>query len=202
MPRYQYLMTAPVIPGITHEMTDRFDIVFGIHFNRYQGTVGLTEDLHFKIKTDMQQWFPQITDQQINLAFAEYARLNPDDGRFLRPISHSWKDFNDLETGIAQFVKPVAFSKKYSDPGTVYALDKNVITKVISYLEGNDNIPRETKEELDSSLILDIFSQDELYYYNAGFYNQYSQRMEGVKALKELALTDFDKKIVYLYVGE
>jgi len=197
MARYQYIMIAPKLTGLSLAEIDRLDIAFGHNFSRYDEDLVINPEIEQEIYRKMIGWGFPVTDKQLDKAFAQFQDNYQIYGEhWLRYMKRSWSKFDDLENWARQHTEYYRFVG--ADPGNLYPLDEDLIRQLIDYLQGEPLPIRQAKE--NDSLLDAIFSKDEIAAYTTGYLSPYNLRIEGIGALLDiLDNIDFDTTYVYLF---
>ena len=200
MSRYQYIMTAPKLTGLSLAEIDRLDIALGHHFSRYDEELFIRSEIEQEIYSKMIGWGFPVTGKQLDKAFARFKDSYEIYGEhWLRYMKRSWSKFDDLENWSRQHTECYRFVG--ADPGNLYPLDENLIKQLIDYLQGEPLPVQQTKET--DSLLDAIFSKDEIEAYTTDYLSPYNLRMGGADVLLDILNSiDFDTTYVYLYSAD
>ena len=200
MSRYQYIMTAPKLTGLSLAEIDRLDIAFGHYFSRYDEDLSLNTEKEQEIYSKMTGWGYPVTGQQVYEAFARFKdSYEIYNEHWLRYMKRNWSKFDDLEDWANRHAQRVHFPG--SDSGDLYPLDEDLIRQLIDYLQGESLPIRQTKET--DSLLDAIFSKDEIEAYTTDYLSPYNLRIGGADALLDILNSiDFNTTYVYLYSTE
>lgn len=201
MSRYQYIITAPKLDGLSVPEIDRLDLLLGWQFSRYADSLPMSTIKRNEILGAMKECGLPITEAQFDNAFSRFQEsYDIYDERWIRHVMETWKDFDDLENWVQRNTKATCFTGR--DPGCVYPLDEVLLSRLIDYLK-EEQLPVELVKEATDSLLDDIFSTDELSEYVNGHKTQYNLRMSGAHKLANILRdTDFSTTHIYIYTAD
>jgi hypothetical protein len=201
MSKYQYIITAPKLDGLSVPEIDRLDLLFGSKFSRYADSLTISTFIKDEILGAMEECGLPITEAQFDNAFSRFQEsYEIYDERWIRHVMETWKDFDDLENWVQRNTKGTCFTGR--DPGCVCPLDEVLLSRLIDYLK-EEQLPVELVEEATDSLLDDIFSTDELSEYVNGHKTQYNLRILGAHKLENLLRdTDFSTTHIYIYTAD
>lgn len=201
MSKYQYIMTAPKLDGLSVQMIDRLDLLLGLKFSRYADSLTMSIIKRDEILGAMKECGLPITEAQFDKAFSRFEESYAICGeRWLRHVMETWHDFDDLENWVQHNTQVIPFTSR--DPGRVCPLDEVLLSRLIDYLK-EEQLPVELVKEAADSLLDDIFSTDELNEYVNGHKTQYKLRILGARKLENLLKdTDFSTTHIYIYTAD